>query len=199
MKFLRLWPLLLVVACEPVMTADVTRFNSLPEVSTGQTFAIQPQKDQAGSPEFQRDANLVAAALEVHGFRPTPAEGASADVVVRMRSGPAGSRIERQLADWDGGIYRGPGFWGTGYGWWPDYEQTVVTGKITRQMLEVELLDGRTWRAGERRVLFQGRAIGESEVSDINATMPALVRGLFSGFPGSDGQTIRLTIPVANR
>jgi len=58
------------------------------------------------------------------------------------------------------------------------------------------MLDGPAWRRGERRAVFQGRAVADTGVREINVVVPYLVRALFDHFPGDNGQTVRVTVPV---
>ena len=175
--------LLLLCGCQETISATVTRFNALPQPLPAQSFTVVPQGPQTGDLEFQHVAGLVAAALERHGFRAlSQGANAPADIVVLLQYGPAGSRT--QVIDY------GPGW----YPWWgfPPYD--VYT--LYAQYLHVELLDGAAWRHGQQRMLFQGRAITETGVREINIVMPYLVDALFQRFPGINGETIRVTVPV---
>ncbi len=175
--------LLLLCACQETLTATVTRFNTLSVPPGGQTFVLMAQGLQNGNLEFQHVAGLVSAALATHGYQPVaPGDASKADLVVLLQYGPAGSRSQV--------IQYGPGW----YPWWgfPPYD--VYT--LYSQFLEVDMLDGPAWRRGEHRMVFQGRAFTESGVREFNVLVPYLVQALFERFPGINGETIRVRVPV---
>lgn len=189
-------------ACGPaILDTEVTRFHTQPAIASGQSFTILPEGPQVGSLEFQRDAELVAAALERLGYFPLPPDGKPADLVAQLRYGTVGSRsdiVDSGGAGFDVGAWRGgwgPG-WGSGWGT-SFYQPPLRSEAVYSQSLEVVLWEGPPWRAGQRRMVFQGRAIGESDRPDINQTMPALVRAVFQGFPGVSGHTERIRVPLS--
>ena len=185
---------LLLGACETTLRADVTRFNTLSAPLTGRSFAVVADARQAGSLEFQYYAGLVGAALQDHGLLSPPA-GAAPDLVVQVHYSSAGSHTE---------VYSEPdgGYWGWGwYGWggWGPYPfgPEVRSTTYYAQLLQVEIFDGPAWRAGQHNMLFQGRAVGDITVNDVNIALPALVKALFKDFPGNSGQTERIRVPLS--
>lgn len=175
-------------ACQPALRADVTRFYSLPPVAAGQTFAVAPDPGQAGDLEFQHYSVLLSGALQARGFPlATPDKGA--DVIATLHYGNVGSHTE---------VYSEPGpMWGRpGWGGWHPYPPEITSLTYYSQFVDVALFDGAAWRAGERRMLYQGRALTESGARDLNISMPYLLRALFSDFPGLNGQTVRVVVPL---
>jgi hypothetical protein len=177
---------LLLGGCQSSVSAYVTRFNNLSGVS-GQSFTIVPDQAQVGSLEFQSVADQVAAALANYGFQPVPPNSPAADFVVLVHYGTPGARPE--IVDW--GPYYRP--WPRGPYPYPPYD--VYT--LYSHFLEVEMLDGPAWRRGERRAVFQGRAVTETTFHEINPVLPYLVKALFTNFPGVNGQTVRVRVPVS--
>jgi Domain of unknown function (DUF4136) len=179
--------LVLLCGCQQTISTTVTRFNDLPPtLPANQTFAILPQGPQVGNLEFQHTAGFVAAALQRYGFRPVP-ENAPADLVVLLQYGPAGARTE--VIDY------GPGWYGPGwYPWWgfPPYQAYTLYS----QFLEVDIAAGPAWRRGERRMDFQGRAFAETGAREFNIVAPYLIEALFQNFPGLNGETVRVKVPV---
>lgn len=176
--------ILLLAACQDRFTATVTRFQNLPPNPTGLTFAILPDAPQVGNLEFQHIADLVANELAIYGLKPVPPPNGPPppDLVVFVRYGPGGART--QIIDY------GPG-WGP---WWglPPYDYyTVYT-----YYLEVSMFDGPAWRRNEHRMLFQGRAVTDTGIREFNVVAPYLVRALFDRFPGENGKTVKVVIPV---
>lgn len=181
---------LLVVGCAPTFEADVTHFNALPGNVSGRSFAILPDQGQTASLEFEHYAQQVAGVLLGYGLRGAPA-GNAVDLVVLMHYGSAGSQTQFY---YDPGPYMGP--WGYGWygpGWYGGEWRSYTTYS---QLLEVEILDGPAWRAGQRHMLWQGRAISDTGIRDFTVAMPYLVRALFQGFPGVSGQTQRVSLPI---
>jgi len=184
---------LLLAGCASTMRTEVTQFSSLNGAPTGRSFAVFAEPAQSGNLEFQHYAGLVSGALQTHGFTPAPA-GGNADVIVVVHYGSVGNHTE---------IYGDPawGAWGGyGYGWrrrWgPGWHGEVESTTYYAQSLEVQLFDGAAWRNNVHTMLYQGRAVGDSPVNDINAAVPALVTALFTHFPGNSGQTERVLVPL---
>ncbi len=186
---------LLLGACQQTMDADVTRFHTMPANFAGQSFTILPEQQQVGSLEFQHYAELVAAALQSYGLRPVAHEGPQADLVVQIRYASIGSHTDYV---YDPGPYWGGGWgWGGwGPGWGGYYDGAVSSYTLYSQMLDVGIFEGADWRSGKRQMVFEGRAVGQSEIRSLNVAMPYLVQALFQNFPGNSGQTVRVSIPI---
>jgi hypothetical protein len=176
--------------CQPTFQAEVTRFYSLPPVPPGKSFAIAPDAAQAADLEFQHYAQMMSAALQGKGFRLATPGSEQADVVVALHYGTIGSRTEVMSEPAPG--WGHPGWWG-----WRGYPpQQISSYTFYSEFLDVALFDGQAWRNGERRSLYQGRVVGDSGVRDLNATMPYLIKALLQDFPGANGQTLRVSVPL---
>lgn len=179
--------LLLLAACGPAMVeADVTRFSALPP-GGGHGFTILPGSSQRGSLEFQHYADLVADQLGRRSWQPLPASAAAA-VVVLLHWG-VGAPVTTTWTD-------PVPVWG-GWGPWDDYPAYGETTSVTVWpiWLEVELVDGPAWRAGDKRQVWQGRAVTTASRPSVAVVMPALVRALFTDFPGRNGETVHVRLP----
>jgi hypothetical protein len=182
---------LLTTACAENTKVAVTRFNQQPMGFAGRSFSVYADATQSGSLEFQNYAGQVGAALVAHGLTAAPANGAS-DVVVQVHfasKDPHAMVYSEYDPYWDWGWHRrGP---------WSHAPYGAV-GSVTMytQMLEVDILDGATYRQGKPQMLYQGRAFTESQASDINTSFPALVTGLFGNFPGPSGVTETVEVPA---
>jgi len=188
--------LLLLAACQSVMDTDVTRFHTTMPPVTGQTYTIQPEGPQIGSLEFLSYAGLAADALNRQGLIAAAPDGPPAQLVVLLHYGSAGSKTEvySDIQPAFGG-WRSWGGWGVG-GSFPIYEDRTSSYTVFYQMLEVAIFDGPQWRAGTRLPMFQGRAIGQTGSKELNPAMPYLVEALFQTFPGTNGQTVHVRIPL---
>ena len=181
---------LLLGGCAATMQADVTQFTGAQPLPQGRSFAVAADPDQSGNLEFQHYAALVGGALQDRGFKAAP-PGAPADLMVVVHYGSAGNHTE---------LWSDPAWgWGGGWGWrhrgpypyGPSESQTYYS-----EMLEVQIFDGAAWRGNTRTMLYQGRAIGDTTVNEISAAVPALVKALFTHFPGNSGQTERVVVQM---
>ena len=44
--------------------------------------------------------------------------------------------------------------------------------------------------------LFEGHAMAKSQTDNLNALVPNLIEAMFTGFPGRNGETVKITIPA---
>lgn len=194
---------LLLAACTtPIVQTDVTRFHQLPGVSAARTFTVLPHPDQRGSLEFERYADLAATQLQRYGWTPVPAsQPADAVVFLSWGVGPGRTETWSSPSSVYGGMGWGPRsrWYGAGVGFplgdpFPYWETRSAT--YFPKFVAVEILDARAYKAGDRRVLFEGRAATERGRREITPLMPYLIEGLFTGFPGASGQTVRVDVPM---
>ncbi|MGE5545692.1 MAG: DUF4136 domain-containing protein [Solirubrobacterales bacterium] len=202
-RFIVLLLVLVVAACGPTMVqTDVTRFHQLPIADGTRSFTILPDDGQRGSLEFQRYAELTANQLAAYGWHPVPSS-AQADAVAFLHWGIGPSRTE---------VWSSPStvYGGYGYGWhhpywygggampfgdpFPYWETQSAT--YYPKWVSVEILDAAAWKAGQRLVLFEGRAVTESGGREITPLVPYLMRALFTGFPGASGRTVHVNVPL---
>lgn len=184
-------------ACQQTIPAEVTRFNALPAQPTGQSFTIVAEGDQIGSLEFQRNAELIATQLQRRAFIAIPPKGANVDLVVFLRYGTDDVRTIIHDNDWS--MHAGYGSWGRGVGYWGGAPlRSASSQTYYDQRLEVEIFDGPAFRRNDRQMVFQGRVIGQTMTKDSSAAMPALVEALFQNFPGGNGETIRINVPLSD-
>jgi hypothetical protein len=194
--------MLVVVAlagCGPqLVQADVTRFH-VPPADGPRSFTILPDQGQRGSLEFESYAQQVAAQLERRGWRPvaaTPGAEAEAVVFLHWGAGPARTETWTSPSSVYGGVGWGHPHWVGGGVWdpFPYWETRSMTYVV--KWLAVDVLDGPAWRAGTPRKLFEGRAQTESGGASVAPVVPYLIKALFVNFPGADGATVRVTVPV---
>jgi hypothetical protein len=200
--------LLALSACQTGFATQVSRFNAMP-APQGQSFVIEPAKaEDRGGLEFGQYADLVRHDLVALGY----AEAASprdATFVVTLDYGVDHGR-ERVVAvpdpfgdPWDyrgfgyrpfygryyGGFgrFRSPYFWGWHDPFWNDYSVTSYT-------LYTSHLDMDIRRTADNRSLFEGHAQARSQTDELPRLIPNLVEAMFTGFPGNNGETVRITV-----
>ncbi len=193
----------LLAACQETLTAEVTRFNTLSSQLQGKSFAILPDKDQADNSQFRLVSRLVAQALQSYGLRvqgqplaPGQPLAADLDLVAQIHYGDADSPAAGTDKP-DPPPYGWPEWYSPPPSVWDDSDQGLeTTTPLYRRYLAVDIFDAKAWRQGKRHWLFEGRAVSQSAIASIDEVMPYLVRALFKSFPGSNGQTISVTIPI---
>lgn len=190
--------ILLLTACTtPIVRTDVTRFNALAP-GPGPSFTIVPDPAQVASLEFQDYATQVANALAAQGWRPV-APGGAVDTLVSLHwgVGPAETVTWQSPSSIYSGYGWGPGtrYYGGGMGYGTDPFPYWETRSLTTypKWLAVQITDA---RASGRKVLFEGRAVAENTRREIAPVVPYLIQALFTGFPGANGTTVRVNVPV---
>jgi hypothetical protein len=205
--------------CASVLPTKVTRYSALP-VPAGQTFAVVPGMGAAarGGLEFQRFAQIAAQQLEARGYRQV-ATPSQAQLIVQIGYGvDRGQQIVREdpfnsRFGYGGGFgygrfhsglgvyfgrpyysrfgyygYRDPFFYGWDDPFWAGRGIDVYTEY--RSQLEMDIRERAT-----NRPLFDGRAQARSTSDDLGRLVPSLIEAMFTGFPGRNGETVRITIP----
>ena len=193
-------------ACATPLRTEVSRYQAMP-APQGQTFIVVPGggKARPGGLEFERYAALVAQNLAAHGYRPA-ANAQAANMIVEL--GYDVDSGETRIHDygptyapfWHGSPYYYPhfGYYGSPfyYGW----NDPFWYGRGIDSYVEYHSqLDLHIRAKGSNLPLFDGRAEARSTTNRLDALLPGLVQALFTGFPGQNGEVVRITIPPANK
>jgi hypothetical protein len=193
--------------CAPTFEARVARFSALP-TPPAKTFYVEPSNQAyVGGLEFATYANLVKKQMLANGFTEVATQGA-ADVTVLLDYGVGApqQRIQTRPSTsvgWGGGWgapgwgspgwgwhpYWGPG-WGGGWGgaWgggWSQPEIYSVTEFTTVMAMKM-------YRTADKANLFEGRAETTGRSNNLPVVMPNLVRAMFTQFPGTNGEAVRV-------
>jgi len=86
------------------------------------------------------------------------------------------------------GYYRDPFFYGWDDPFWAGRGIDVYTEY--RSQLEMDIRERAT-----NRPLFEGRAQARSTTDELGRLVPSLIEAMFVGFPGQNGETVRISIP----
>ncbi len=204
--------LLTATGCAQNFDAKVSRFQQMP-AAQGQTFSIKaadPKLD--GGLEFQSYAQLIAGKLTGVGYR-AAASGEAPNLIVsvsydvdkgreKVRSTPGGGlgRCLGYSDPWCGGF----GYWGHPYrgryfGYYPGFYDPFLFGPggyddVESYTVFTSSLDMKIERAGGERV-FEGKAQAQSLDDNLTYLVPNLIEAMFTGFPGSSGETVKITVP----
>lgn len=191
-------------ACTMGLQTRVSRYQAMP-APQGQSFVVVPMNpDDTGGLEFSRYAEQVAQSMEAQGYaRATSINQAT--MVVRLGYGVDAGHTEVVSDPFYGGFGGyggygrfGYGGWGRGYMWgWNDPFWYAPYGgdyirSYTYYVSEVAL---EIRRKVDNASLFEGKAKARSRTDELSRTVPSLVDAMFTGFPGTSGETIKITIP----
>lgn len=201
------WVVVAASGCASYLTAQVTSFHDAGDRRmAGRSFVITPTKEQAESLEFRAYADLVRNALVREGL--VAAADGDAELEVTMRySVDNGSPVTYGYPAygyanygpvWGWHPYPGPGG-RIHYAWTATYPMSYgVIGTsyaqaiLYRRELRVEINDRRASGKGAR--VFEGTVVSEGESASLAPVMPAMVRALFSDFPGPSGVSRRVEV-----
>ncbi|MBX9884390.1 MAG: DUF4136 domain-containing protein [Novosphingobium sp.] len=212
-------PLLLTLgACATPFNANVSRFQAELPAPAGQTFAVVPQDPRnAGGLEFSQYASLVAMQLQKVGYVPA-ASAQTADLVVQFDYGVDRGRDKLRTTGfgdpyWGGWYGRGfGGYGGFGYGGFGGFGRRGFGGPwgygfydpfffggggfndIDVVTVYTSGVDLRVDRRADGKRLFEGKAEAASTSNRLPYLVPNLVEAMFTGFPGHNGETVKISI-----
>lgn len=198
--------LLAVSACTQPFEAKVSRFQALP-VPEGQSFAIiaaDPRNN--GGLEFAQYAGLVSQRLAAYGYRPAEG-GAKADLVVKFDYGVdkgTPKTVSRpgfgpSFGPWGYGGFGPYGRrWGYGsafyYGWDPYFYDPWYRQDIDTYTVYTSYADMVIERVSDGQHVFEGKAKARSLDDALPKLVPNLVEAMFTNFPGSSGEEVKITV-----
>jgi len=193
-------------ACAESINTTVSRYQAMP-APQGQTFYVVPDGGMArnGGLEFQRYAGLIAQQLQSRGFSPA-ANAQSANMIVQFGYGVDRGQVRYvETPGFGGGFgpyWGGRGFfyprfgWGfrSGYAW--GWDDPFWYGDVDSYVEYHSQIDLHIRAAGSNAPLFDGRAQARSETNRLDVVIPSLVDAMFTGFPGRNGEVVKITIPT---
>ena len=191
-----------------IVRTEVTSFDQWATLPADRRYVFARTLEYQDSLEMKSYEDIVRDELVVQGL--TVANDASqASLVVTLRPSTSSTRIRTRdpwpygyggyYGHWGygglggyGPFYGGPFYGGPFYGgaYFNDFGTSDVD--VYRHRIELDI-DSKSV-VGKR--YYEGR-VESSDDSSANApVMPALIRALFSDFPGNNGQTRRVDVPV---
>jgi hypothetical protein len=189
--------------CEQPFDASVSRFHGQLPAPAGQTFAVVAEDPRnAGGLEFGQYAGALAAQLQKVGY--VPGDPATADMVVEFDYGVDKGRDKIDMwgpdpywgpwrggrrwgGGWGGGFYGGHGW---GYGFYDPWFDDVSVTTVYTSAIDVKIK-----RRSDGQRLFEGKAEAVSPSNRLPYVVPNLLEALFTGFPGHQGETVRISVP----
>ncbi|MEO7787114.1 MAG: DUF4136 domain-containing protein [Sphingomicrobium sp.] len=206
--------------CATGFPAQVSRFQMMP-APVGQTFFVVPMDPRlAGSLEFQRFGSFVAQALQAQGYAPANSPQ-SATLLVNMGYSVDRGTVEYQRDPFAYDRFGSPFGYGGGFGYgnrfgyyrpyysrfgyggfgyrdpfYYGWDDPFYAGRgISSYTVYKSNLDLDIRRRGDNQSVFEGHAKARSESDDLNRLVPNLVEAMFTGFPGRNGETVKITVP----
>jgi Domain of unknown function (DUF4136) len=182
---------LLLGGCATTLRSDVTSFQNWPTNSAGSTFSFKRLAKQADSLEHKSYEDLARAELAKIRLVEAPA-GSKARFEVSLDYGLQ-TRVERtREAVWDDRVYWYPAHWHPTLGWRPGYwvrdpfgpsviGYRTVSRQVNTRHLRVDISEGSA-------KVFEASASSSGSQSSLPVVMPYLIRSVFEGFPGTNGQ-----------
>jgi hypothetical protein len=201
-------------ACAETLNTTVSRYQAMP-APQGQTFYVVPDGGMAsnGGLEFQRYAGLVAQQLAARGYQPA-ANAQNANMIVQFGYGVDRGQVRYVSEPYPGpfGSYGfGGGFYGSRLGWhrprfgwgfgggiynWGWDDPLWYGGGIDSYVEYHSQLGLHIRQTGTNAPLFDGRAQARSSTNRLDVVVPSLVDAMFTGFPGRNGEVVKITIPT---
>lgn len=188
-----------------IVRTQVTNYNDWSTLPADKTYSFARTLEYRGSLEVKSYEDIVRDELALKGFRFVP-DPAQANLIVTLR--PSSSTTRLRVRDpWPIDPFWGGygGFYGRRFGGWYgpygpygysafDNFNTYPVDVIQRR-LEMDI-DSRA-SAGKR--YYEGRVETSSEADAFKDIVPAMVQALFTDFPGNNGQTRRIDVPLARK
>lgn len=191
--------------CATSFKADVARFQQLP-APAGQSFTIVADDPRlAGGLEFAQYASLVGQRLTQTGYVPAN-DPARADLIVRVAYQVDNGREKVRSTGFASPdpFYGGWGWrgrWGRpwGYGFYDPWLFGPGYSDVTSYTVYTSNLSMKIDRAADNRRLFEGRATAQSLSNKLTYLVPNLIDAMFTGFPGQNGEDVKITLPPEKR
>ena len=204
-------------ACATGLPANVTRYSAMP-IPAGQSFYVVQANGQPNGLEFSRYAAMVSQQMQARGYRQA-ASPQAADMLVRVGFDIDEGRVEYSGDPFAPSYYGryGPGYYGPHRPYWgyrPYYSRYGYYGPRApfyygwdnpywhgggRYVVYKSQLNLNIVRRADNAPLFEGRAQARSHTDQPGVLVPNLIEAMFTGFPGRNGETVRITVPAAPR
>lgn len=183
-------------AVAETLKVEVTRFHLLTPPApaiTGAAIAIAPApaaaENESPPPDLQFGALAAAAsgALTRAGFRPMAA-GQSADYVARIAL-TSSSEVVQKRPSLSIGLGASTGGWNGGIGGGVAFPVGGGTRTVTAATMTLQIR-----RTSDNSAVWEGRATTIAPSTDPMSAAPALLEALLKGFPGPNGESVKLRV-----
>lgn len=212
-------------ACATGFPTQVSRFQAMPAPQGESFFVVPTNPAQSGGLQFTQYATIAAQAMQAQGYVPATSPQ-TATMLVQLDYGVDQGHQEIDVDPFSNGYYRGGfggfydpffrssyygrpyysrygGYGGYGrspfyYGWddpfWGSSFDNTRAYTVYKSFLDVNIR-----RRADNAALFEGHAKARSQTDNLGLLVPNLIEAMFTGFPGRNGETVRITVPTARR
>jgi len=211
-------------ACATGFPTQVSRYQAMPAPQGQSFFVVAANPADAGGLQFSQYATIVAQAMQAQGYVPA-ASPQAATMLVQLNYGVDQGTREIDIDPFANGYYRGGfggfydpfyrrGYYGRPYysryggyyghrspfyyGWddpfWGSSFDNTRVYTVYKSFLDVDIR-----RRGDNAALFEGRAQARSQTDNLGVLVPNLIEAMFTGFPGRNGERVRITVPPPQR
>ena len=175
-------------ACSNYISMDSTYFFQEDFPRQGRVLIVAAKADQDDSLEFNHYKSLISKQLIDQGYGIIEDKD-QADLVALITYGiDTGQTVSSTQP-----IYGYTGFYGfrSRYSM-PHYTVVGVSTNLSTQYtkaIAMDLLDAQSIRDGKPKKLYQVRVKSRGECANLNQVFPAMLKGMFTSFPGESGKT----------
>ena len=209
-------------ACATGFPTQVSRFQAMPAPQGESFFVVPANPAQSGGLQFTQYATIAAQAMQAQGYVPA-ASPQAATMLVQLDYGVDQGQQEIDVDPFANGYYGGGfggfydpfyrrGFYGRPYysryggyghtpfyyGWddpfWGSSFNNTRAYTVYKSYLDVNIR-----RRVDNAALFEGHAKARSQTDNLGVLVPNLIEAMFTGFPGRNGETVRITVPTTRR
>lgn len=213
--------------CATGLPTKVTRYSAA--IPQGQTFYVVPGPGVQQGLQFNGFAAQVAQQMEAKGYRPAGAPGVADILVKVSYNVDQGTKeysvdpfarsryyspFYRGYYDpFYGGFYgrpywsrfgyygrRSPFYWGWDDPFWYNSPYSgfgpdpIRSYTVYKSQLDLDIV-----RRVDNYELFDGRAAARSQTDELGILVPNLIEAMFTNFPGTNGETVKITVPARKK
>ena len=177
--------------CASTLRSDVTSFQRWPANAAGGSYGFKKLGGQEGSLEHASYEDLARIELNKLGLKEA-APGSKARFEVSLDYGVNTRAVKSREPIFNDRQYWHPAYLHPALGWQPGfwardpYGPTVVgyrnvTRDVSTRRMRVDIAEGNA-------KVFEASAASNGGNATLTVTMPYLIRSVFDGFPGANGQ-----------
>jgi Domain of unknown function (DUF4136) len=183
---------LFLAGCATTLRSDVTSFQRWPANAAGSTYSFKRVGTQDVSLEHKTYEDLARSELNQLGLKEAP-PATKGRFEVSLEYGVNTRTVRSSEPIWDNRTYWHPAHYHPTLGWRPGYWATdpwgptvvgyrTVSRDVSTRRLRVDIAEG-------ANKVFEASAASRGSNATLSVTMPYLVRSVFDGFPGTNGQS----------
>ena len=220
-------PALGLSGCATGLPTKVTRYST--SIPQGQSFYVVPGPGVQAGLEFNSFAALVAQQMAARGYQQAASTAAADMLVQVSYNVDEGTKeysvspfarsryhspFYRGFYDpFYGGFYgrpywsrfgyygrRSPFYWGWDDPFWYNSPYSgfgpdpIRSYTVYKSQLDLDIV-----RRADKYQLFDGKAAARSQTDELGTLVPNLIEAMFTNFPGTNGETVKITVPARKR